>query len=269
MNPRYIQRNAMKFITPVRLFLFTMFALVATFSCEANKDQLEQTRNTLGEPDIIIPNDFSTFESEIWVYARRDINRVYEFRRSVGTCGGDGKWYLNQRFLANGTIYFDYELYDPPPVITHEPVVSAPVGRAVTIFATIELSKSVKVDNEITGATLFYRVVGDSLDTSVSMAHQAGSDSVFAAQIPAETFTLAGVEYYITACSNDDTSVSYHWSRLPVRKKKDTYFRIAVTEAETVTGKAGYTVSSDEYEIVPRTLPEPGDGALELSPISQ
>ncbi|MFC1511998.1 hypothetical protein ACFL5H_02240 [Candidatus Latescibacterota bacterium] len=255
----------MRISAPLRICLLTLLAVIIVFSCENSGDQRNTTRKALGEPDIMENYLYTTFETEIWVYARKDINRVYEFRKTLSSCGGSGEWYLAQRYLANGSYYFNYELYDPPPVITHEPVVSAPVGHSVNIQATVVLSDDVEVDTVITGVRLHYQTFGDSLFTTVGMSTQTTGDSIFTAQIPAETMTAEGAEYYIEACSNDNTSVSYHWSRLP--ETKETYYFISPTPEKTSVQKTGIVESTGDVWL-PANLPEPDTGPSSLSPIS-
>lgn len=253
-----------------------VIAVVLVFSCDDQGDQREITLRALGEPDLLFNYEYSTFEVEVWVYPRRDLNLVYEFRRTVGACGGSGEWYIYQRDYAydpTGYGIFTYELYDAPPTIVHQPIVSAPAGHPLTISAVVVLSDKVTnppkgltpEDTEITGVKLLYRVAGDSVATEVNMSTDAGSNSVFTAQIPAEMVTDRGVEYCIQACSNADKTVSYHWSRIP--ELKNTFFLVQGASADMPVEKAAKAVIGGAGLVFGNP---PGPGApFQISPISQ
>lgn len=247
-------------------FLVSIVAVVAIFSCDDGGDPRNQTRGALGEPDEIIPYEYSTFKAEVWVYARRDVNLIYEFRRTLGACGGDGQWYLSTRDYANdpfGYGYYDYTLYDMPPTIVHQPIESVPANHPVTISAIVTLADLVAnppnnyhpQDTEITGVRLLYRTVGDSLITEVNMSTSAGSDSVFTAQIPAEIVIPAGLEYAIEASSNTDRTVAYHWSHVP--DERGNFIRVTVTAANTTAKISDQVIVGGPQEIIGQ-LPEPG-----------
>ena len=143
---------------------------------------------------------------------------------------------------------------------------SAEPGVAITIEAVIELSDSDdrEEDTEITGALLYYRTVGDSTFTSDTMSNTL-TDSLYTGVIPLESVTTAGVEYYIMACSNDDTETEYYWSRLP--EYSDEYYLIEVSSGVT-TARAGYTDSTIGKKITV-DAPEPGDGEFSITPMGQ
>lgn len=249
--------------SPFRRFILTILALMIVLGCDDGGDQRSQTERSIGEPDILLAGEYSTYKWEYWVYAQRDIDRVYEFRKTTGTCGGNSEWYLYRRYLASDPYYFDYELYDEPPTITHEPIVSAPAGKALTISATITISDQAVVDTGITGARLMYRVAGDSLTTSVGMNTETDGSSLFTAQIPAEFLTTAGLEYAIEACSNEDTETEYYWSRLPAKSSR--MFFVEATESQTVE-KAGYIDTTTKPVL--SGAPSPS-APFSLSPLSQ
>ena len=121
--------------------IILLIALLLAFSCDDTGDQRKQTIDAIGEPDDIIKNDYASFKSELWVYARSDINRVYEFRKSASGCGGSGEWYLFSRYYAD--YHFGYPLYDPPPVITHTSIEYAIPGKPLTIDTQVTLHTKV------------------------------------------------------------------------------------------------------------------------------
>ena len=148
---------------------FSIFAgTILLFSCSDNNDQREQTRKALGEPDSIVSQNMYSYKTEYWVYARSDINTVYEFSKSASGCGGSGEWYLGSRYYAD--YHFGYSLWDPPPTITHAPITLAPPDRGISISATVKLYKKAVVDTQVLEVDLYYRTYGDSLSQFVVMA---------------------------------------------------------------------------------------------------
>ncbi len=244
------------------IYLITLILII--FSCSENSDHRAITLKALGEPDVIIPQSFGTFKSEIWIYAQWDINIVYEFQKSATGCGGSGQWYLYRRFQANDPYYGGYVLHDPPPIIEHEPIVSAIPGEEITISAVITLSKKKKYDSVIKDANLYYRVSGDSLFDTVTMSLESSEDSLYTATIPAEKVTIQGVDYYIEATS--DESSWEIWARLP--ESKDEFYSIVIsTDLSEPVEKSGYIETTKE-EPTYFSLPEPGKLPNRFSPIS-
>jgi len=254
----------MKVNTSFRTVIYLITAILIVFSCSDNGDHRESTLNALGEPDEIIPQTYGTFKSEIWIYAQWDINRIYEFQKSASGCGGSGEWYLYRRFEANDPYYGGYELHDPPPIIEHEPIISAIPDKGITITAMITLSKKKQYDTVIKAANLHYRVTDDSLFDYVTMSVENIDDSLYIAMIPAEKVTVKGVDYYIEATS--DESSWEIWARLP--ESKDDFYSIVVSQDSlSRVEKAGYVDSTTE-EPKQFSLPEPGKLPGKFSPIS-
>jgi len=133
----------MKVNASFRTIIFLITAIIVIFSCSDEGNQREKTLRAIGEPDEKITEEFGTYKSELWIYARSDINRVYRFEKSSSSCGGSSEWYLSP-YLYYADYHFGYELYNPPPTITHTPIESAVPDKAITITATVELHKPVK-----------------------------------------------------------------------------------------------------------------------------
>ena len=251
----------MKVNASFRTIIFLITAIIVIFSCSDEGNQREKTLRAIGEPDEKITEEFGTFKSELWIYARSDINRVYRFEKSSSSCGGSSEWYLSP-YLYYADYHFGYELYNPPPTITHTPIESAVPDKAITITATVELHKpvqNVEPDKEIKEVNLQYRVTGDSLFNKVRMSIE---DSLFTEEIPAEIVTVAGVDYFIEATS--DESLWEKYSQLP---KKNFYSIVVSADSSAHLEKAGHEDSTIE-EFKNFSLPEPGGLPGRFSPIS-
>ena len=251
----------MKVQSSFRTVIYLFIAINVIFSCSDDGNQREKTLKAIGEPDHKISEDYGTYKSELWIYARSDINRVYRFEKTSSSCGGSSDWYLSP-YLYYADYHFGYELYNPPPTITHTPIKSAVPGQAITITAKVELHKPVKnvePDKEIEEVNLQYRITGDSLFTKIRMSIK---DSLFVEEIPDDVVTVAGVDYYIEATSDESSWGKY--SQLP----KDGFYSIAVSaELPTQLEKAGYEEStSEEFKSI--SPPEPGEIPGRFSPIS-
>ena len=238
---------------------FLLFSvLLILFSCSENTNQRESLEKSLGEPDEIITQSLSTYKSELWVYARTDINRVYNFRRAASGCGGSGEWYIAYQYYADDTYYFGYELYDPTPTITHTPIESSPPNETITISAAVTLSEKAINDTEIREVRLHYRATGDSIFdpyTFVRMSHGGYEEDTYVGEIPAEIVTETGVDYYIKATS--DVSSWEKWSYLP--EEDDFYSVIVSSDSEEQTEKTGHIDSTCD---VPKYISLPKPGAL-------
>ena len=231
---------------------------ILLFSCSDNNDQREQTRKGLGEPDEIISQNMYSYKTEYWIYTRSDINTVYQFNKSASGCGGDAKWYLATRYYAD--YHFGYDLWDPPPTITHAPITIAPPDKGITIFANVKLFKKALVDKQVERVDLNYRAVGDSLFDYVVMAREDSLTGLYSGGIPAMAVTSSGIEYFIKA-----TSDNTHWSTLP---KDGSSFIIAVSDTVSHAQKASKTRTN--FEETPRiTLPLPAFSSESGSPLSQ
>ena len=157
---------------------------------------------------------------------------------------------------------FDYELYDPPPVLEHTPVESAPAGKSLTISADVTLSPKAKKDTEILGVNLFFQVPGDSLFKYLAMSVK--DSTTFTGDIPAELVTVGVINYYMKATS--DVSLWKKWSRLPV--SEDEFYSITISSDLTwKIRKAGYVDTSLE-EPGYFSLPEPEMVPYRISPVS-
>ena len=247
----------------MKIFLkkaFLIFAgTILLFSCSDNNDQREQTRKALGEPDSIRIQNMYSYQTEYWVYARSDINTVYEFSKSASGCGGSGEWYLASRYYAD--YHFGYSLWDPPPTITRNPTTLAPPDRGISISATVKLYKKAVVDKQVQEVDLHYRTYGDSLFEFVVMACEDSIAGLYTGEIPAMNVTSAGAEYYIKA-----TSDNTHWSYMP--KTTGTYFHISVSDTVKYAQKSPKTLTN--FKETPKlTFPVKGISTGGVSPLSQ
>ena len=228
-----------------RQVILVLTALLLLFSCSSEGDKRKAVRDDYGEPDIISKSEYAGMKIELYVYARKDINRAYEFRKTVSSCGGSGQWYVYRMYYAD---YLGYVLYLPPE-IKHTPVESAPAGEKIIISA------EVTDDVEVVSVTLYYRVVGDEEFLSVRMT--ASENNIFSATIPAEVVIAEGVEYYIEA--NDDEE---HSTELP---KKGAYTVTVSSKEKAVVYKPAETSAGI---ILPSSLHEPGEIFNNTSPVS-
>jgi hypothetical protein len=243
----------------LRKALLIFLGTILLFSCSDNKDQRAQTRKALGEPDQIITQNMYSYQTEYWVYARSDINTVYEFSKSASGCGGSGEWYLGSRYYAD--YHFGYSLWDPPPTITHTPITLAPPDRGISISATVKLYKKAVVDKQVQEVDLYYRTYGDSLASFVVMACEDSSTGLYTGEIPAMNVTTAGAEYYIKA-----TSDNTHWSYMP--KTTGTYFLISVSDTVKYAQKSPKIFTN--YQETPKlTFPVKEISTGGVSPLSQ
>jgi len=248
----------MKHITrPFTRCTLLIVAVLILFSCENSGDPREKTRRALGEPDDIIQNDYASFKSELWVYARSDINRVYEFSQSSTGCGGSGEWYLNRQYYAD--YHFGYTLYDPPPVITHTPVEKAPPGVPLTIEAQVTLNKKAKTDKVVKRVNIQYCDRADTLTTFIVMSITDEEAHIYTGEIPGEDVTENGLEYYLEA-----TSDGSHWSRLP---KAGFYVVEALADTLSAVSKANHTDTTRLFTD-DAALPEPDTYSGRTSPVS-
>jgi len=186
-NKYMIMKNLSK--TPLRNVLLLMMAVVLVFSCSDNADKRKVVKKEYGEPDFVQEYQFAGTKTEIYIYARKDINRTYELRKTVSGCGGSGEWYIYRMYYTN---YYDpyIELYLPPE-ITHTPIETAAVGERITVFAEIA------DDEEVVSVTLWYRIKTQEDFLSVRMT--SGESTAYTGNIPGNIMTSDGVEYYIEA----------------------------------------------------------------------
>jgi beta propeller repeat protein len=125
----------------------------------------------------------------------------------------------NVNFLNNdtATLYLD----TTPPTITHTQVTSSVENQDVTITATIE------DDFNVENATLFYRKIGDTEFTSISLIK---SQDTYSADIPSSAITLDGIEYYIEATDGMNTATN------PVSNPITNPYEITVVSIPIPTG---------------------------------
>jgi hypothetical protein len=184
--------------------------VILLFSCSNESDMREATKAQIGEPDLVQAGGSGPYQYQIFVYANKDINRVYEYRKSASGCGSQGQWYVYQVYPAD---YLGYTLYTPPAIV-HTQVKTAEPGKNLVIAA------KVTDDGQVITVILFYRKPGATDYQPITMNPESDS---YIAEIPAEQATTAGIQYYIEATDNGQ-----HKSRLPI---KDFYL---VTIKETV-----------------------------------
>ncbi len=232
-------------MTAIRPLLVIFIVLALFYSCSDDGDPRQAVKRVYGEPDEIIKGEFGGLKMERWVFARKDINRAYDFSRTSDACGGSGKWYVDRMYYAN---YIGYTLYLPPEV-DHTPVTQAVLGQRVTVSA------NVTDDEFLYDVTLNYRVLGQEEYVSVQMTTNPGENDVFYGEIPAVAVTEAGFEYYIRA--DDDA----HSTWMPAKDK--TYLVTVVPAAEkSATGPIEHS---------PRFVPPPlrsDAGRTGISPLT-
>ncbi|MBN1290735.1 MAG: hypothetical protein JXB48_02770 [Candidatus Latescibacteria bacterium] len=192
----------------------------------------------LGEPDDIESGGSGPYKYELYYYLNKDLNRVYEFRKSASGCGSSGNWYVESIWYAD--YHFGRELYEPP-YIEHAEVKTATSGQALKISAIVT------DDEHVISVDLFYKALNaaDSLAVPIPMAV---SDSTYSATLPASVVKAPGLEYYIEASDGN------HKSKLP----PSGFFAIEVTDAQpskiTTANKAIDRKNSTTGEPLPETL---------------
>jgi len=174
-----------------------IFLIPLMFSCSDTSDKRKDVKKSYGEPDIIEKGGYGLYKYEIYVYARKDLNRVYDFRQSASGCGGKGNYYIYMVYYADE---LGYELY-MPPTITHTAVVSAPAGVDLNIIA------QVTDDGDVSKVELFYRVLGQTDFSSAQMYSDTSTPTYYKAEIPATAMTAAGVEYYLEAYDDEEYGI--------------------------------------------------------------
>ncbi len=232
--------------TAMKIFLLMLVALTLLFSCSDDKDKRKVVKEEYGEPDYTQSYTYAGMKSEIYIFARKDINRTYEFRKTVSGCGGSGKWYIYRWYY---TTYYDstIELYLPPE-ITHEKVVTAPEGQRLAISA------QVLDDEEVVSVTLWYRQAGQEEFFSVRMT--SSENNVYTASIPEDFMTGDGVDYLIEAWDEG------HATYMPETGS----YSVSVTEAAKAVSYGDVESSAFSGE---RREFEVGLPAGEYSPLSQ
>ena len=226
-----------------RSVVLLIIAVILLFSCSSNTDTRKDIKEEYGEPDFIQKSEFAGLKYEIYVYARKDINKAYEFRKTTSGCGGSSEWYLYSVYYADA---LGYALYLPPQ-IKHTPIKSAPPVTVIPIKA------EVTDDEQVENVTLHYRVTGQEDFYEISMS---GDKNMYSTEIPVEAVTVDGIEYYIEASDGE------HTSKLP----EEGYYQITVSTAEKNIVEAPSETTSKV--ILPSLLPQPGDVLSNTSPLS-
>ena len=137
------------------------------------------------------------------------------------------------------------------PVIVHEPVVTAVQQYGVQI--TAEASDST---NSLDSVSLFYREYGDLVYTEVAMTNVSGD--TYEAVIPGADVTLNGVQYYLTATDNFETT---SYSAYP-----DAPYFIEVEEGLMVTSKIWTWKGEGTVTPAVSEVPEGHVVTMELTP---
>ena len=223
-------------------------ALLLLFSCSGDGDKRKDVKEEYGEPDDIITGGWGGIKVERYIYRNSEINRVYEFRKSASGCGGSSQWYIDRVYYAD---YLGYILYSPP-IITHTPVETSPPGQKILVVA--EVTDDITVQK----VTLYYRKSGQEEFIAAIMSVDESKENTYNSEIPADTVSSDGVEYYIEA--EDDEGYT---SLLP----KDGVYTIAVSATAKTISKAS-TPSTSGTHSLHSPLPEPGSVPHNLSPVS-
>jgi len=109
-----------------------------------------------------------------------------------------------------------------PPVITHTPIAQWQENQDIAITAQIS---DPDADNSISKAVLAYRIPGTDSEkayVSVNMTNTGGN--AYAAEIPADQVTTAGIQYYLSAWDTGDGYAESGSAAAP--------YRIEVTAAQ-------------------------------------
>jgi hypothetical protein len=215
----------------VRMF-FLVSGLILLFSCSTKEDDMRQrTVDELGPPDQIVSGGYGYDIYELYYYDNRDIDRVYQYRKSAPGCGSSGNWYIVNTYVGS---YIGRTLYTPPTIV-HSPVKSAPAGKSILIAAKVTDDLYVK------DAIVHYRVLGDTTFLPLTMG--LADSTNYTTDIPADKVTTAGLEYYIEAHD------AAHVSRMPA--VKGTY-RISVSPgAAKILGKPETTFTPSASKLTP------------------
>ena len=191
----------MKTKSYIKMIMSLLF-IILIFSCSSSEDKRKTLIKAYGEPDIIEKGGYGTLKYQLFIYLRKDLNRVYDLRQSGSGCGGNSDYYIYYMYYANE---LGYELYLPPTIV-HTPVTTAPAGTALKVTA------DVTDDNSVSQVVLYYLHKGLTDSTSVNMYTETTGSSTFKASIPSDFMTASQLEYYIIATDDED-----YTTRLPVK----------------------------------------------------
>ena len=151
----------MKTKSYIKMIMSLLF-IILIFSCSSSEDKRKTLIKAYGEPDIIEKGGYGTLKYQLFIYLRKDLNRVYDLRQSGSGCGGNSDYYIYYMYYANE---LGYELYLPPTIV-HTPVTTAPAGTALKVTA------DVTDDNSVSQVVLYYLHKGLTDSTSVNMYYR-------------------------------------------------------------------------------------------------
>lgn len=175
----------------IRMPFVIAISLLIILSCSKNNDMRDGVIKNYGEPDLIEEGGYGTYEWMRYVYAKRSVNRVYDFQKSASGCGGSGEWYIYSFGYAD---YLGlYPLYSGA-TITHSPILSASAGDVLIINSTLS-----DPDHLVKDYNLYYRVPGaeDFQVNQMALSDEDTDYTKFFATISGEEMTTAGIEYFI------------------------------------------------------------------------
>jgi hypothetical protein len=127
------------------------------------------------------------------------------------------------------------EVTNTPPVISHTPVSSAPAGQDLNITATIT------DDGGVTGATLYYRRIGQTGFTAAAMQP---SGNQYTGTVPGTEMVTPGVEYYLSA--TDGSLWSYH----PPTDYLTSPHQVSVTDAPPVITHTPVLLAAENTDLI-------------------
>ncbi len=239
-----------------RTVIFLLVLLLLLFSCSDNEDKRKSVVKDYGEPDKIITSSFGTYKNELYIYARSDINRAYEFQKSASGCGGSGQWYVNRVFYTQDLPYYygiDVVLYAPPQ-IKYTPIQSASPGEKLPVIAEVTDS-----DNLVVQVDLYYRTSGHEAFNKVTMLV---NENKYSTNIQGESVTTDGIDYYIELSYYVEFYDKTQILQMPENKG---YYTISISE-NVEKRIEGPTETTSKF-ISPSSLPVTGDMFNDLSPV--
>ncbi|MFC1692139.1 hypothetical protein ACFL1R_01380 [Candidatus Latescibacterota bacterium] len=228
-----------------------LMALVLGFSCSDSGDKRKMVKDDYGEPDYIEEGQYGAIKLMRYVYASRNINKVYEFRKSAGGCGGSGNWYVDRIYYAES---FGYPLYTVP-IMTHNPIESSPAGVDIPLSTEI-----IDSDDLLESVTIYHRTAGQDEFNTVVMSFDEGNKYI--ARIPDVSVTAEGIEYYIELTYTIDFYEKTRFLQLP----ESGFYSVSIAAAAgRVVKGAAETVHKS---VSPSTFPEPDEILEGISPVS-
>ncbi|MDD1775864.1 MAG: fibronectin type III domain-containing protein [Candidatus Methanomethylicus sp.] len=104
--------------------------------------------------------------------------------------------------LGNATVHFTVDLDRTPPTIYHESPGWADEGTQITLFALIV------DDEEVTNASVFYRLRGETTFVQLEMLKCPECDDIYNATFMAPLGNDTTIEYYISASDRNGNGIS-------------------------------------------------------------